>query len=170
MKTKPKHIVILTGAGSSAASGLATFCDKGGIWQKYDLTKVATPEAYAADPAFVQEFYDLRRREARKVQPNAAHVALARLEHELREARSSGAHTVELDLEPSQGACLFADAIHGPASMVVPAFVAKLSASRAIGRPGAINAREPARAPSPPMSATRPRYPPAPPAWQRFRS
>lgn len=234
---KPANIVILTGAGLSAESGLATFRDKGGIWQKYDLMKVATPEAYAADPSFVQEFYDLRRREAAKVQPNAAHVALARLErdymranpgasvltvtqnvdalheaagtkhlvhmhgelfkawctacdarHEwqsdipvdlechacgavgttrpdivwfgempyametimmalaicdlfvsigtsgnvypaagfVAEARSSGAHTVELNLEPSEGASLFHEVIHGPATQVVPSFVNRL--------------------------------------------
>jgi len=76
------RIVILTGAGLSAESGLETFRDKGGIWDKYDLTKVATPEAFASDPAFVLDFYNQRRRANEDVKPNAAHEALARLERE----------------------------------------------------------------------------------------
>jgi NAD-dependent deacetylase len=235
----PRNIIVLTGAGLSAESGLATFRDRGGIWQKYDLTTVATPEAFAADPAFVQEFYNLRRREGVTAQPNAAHQALARLEREhktahpsasvlivtqnvdglheaagtknlihmhgelakvwctacglrhtwlddvpvslechacgvvgatrpdivwfgempyhmerimtalitcdlfisigtsgnvypaagfVQEARRSGARTVELNLEPSEGASLFDEAIHGPATKIVPAFVDRLLA------------------------------------------
>jgi NAD-dependent deacetylase len=227
-----RRIVVLTGAGLSAESGLATFRDKGGIWQKYDLYKVATPEAFAENPAYVQEFYNLRRREAGKVAPNAAHKALARLEKEhagevltvtqnidaLHEAagtrsllhmhgeiasawctacnarspwhedigekdlcpacaiggqlrpdvvwfgempyhmdeitrallacdlfisigtsgnvypaagfvamaRAAKAHTVELNLEASEGVSQFAEAIHGPATQVVPAYVERL--------------------------------------------
>ncbi len=76
------HIVVLTGAGLSAESGVPTFRDKGGVWEKYDLYKVATPEAYAADPAFVLDFYNQRRRANVGLKPNAAHLALARLEAE----------------------------------------------------------------------------------------
>ncbi|MFP4539293.1 MAG: NAD-dependent deacylase [Dichotomicrobium sp.] len=78
------RIVVLTGAGLSAESGLETFRDKGGIWEKYDLTEVATPEAFARDPAFVLDFYNQRRRANEGVRPNAAHQALAKLEAEHR--------------------------------------------------------------------------------------
>ena len=224
-----ERIVILTGAGLSAESGLATFRDKDGIWSKYDLTEVATPEAFAANPQRVHEFYNMRRRGLRDAKPNAAHLALARLEREhpgevtiitqnidalheaagtrrlihmhgellkalctrcearhpwhddlsvdtpcpscskagglrpdvvwfgempyhmdeiydvlakadlfasigtsgtvypaagfVREARAAGAHTVELNLEPSLGVNLFAEAIHGPATRIVPEWV-----------------------------------------------
>lgn len=227
-----ERIVILTGAGLSAESGLATFRDKDGIWSKYDLTEVATPEAFAADPVRVHEFYNQRRRGLQGVVPNAAHLALARLEREhrgkvtvitqnidalheaagtqrlihmhgellkalcarcearhpwhddlsievacpacgkaggmrpdvvwfgempyhmdeiyglleeadlfasigtsgtvypaagfVREARAAGAHTVELNLEPSEGVSLFAEAIHGPATRVVPEWVERI--------------------------------------------
>jgi len=227
-----ERIVVLTGAGLSAESGLATFRDKDGIWSKYDITEVATPEAFAANPARVHEFYNLRRRGLRDAKPNAAHLALARLEREhrgevtiitqnidalheaagtrrlihmhgellkalcaqcearhpwhddlsveircpscgkagglrpdvvwfgempyhmdeiydvlakadlfasigtsgtvypaagfVREARAAGAHTVELNLEPSQGASLFAEAIHGPATRIVPEWVERI--------------------------------------------
>ena len=72
-------IVILTGAGISAESGLGTFRDKGGLWEEYDLEDVATPEGYARDPDLVLEFYNARRANCRGAEPNAAHVALARL-------------------------------------------------------------------------------------------
>jgi len=74
------RITILTGAGLSAESGLHTFRDRGGIWERYDLTEVATPEAFARNPAFVLDFYNQRRRANEDVKPNAAHEALARLE------------------------------------------------------------------------------------------
>ncbi len=225
-------ILILTGAGLSAESGLATFRDAGGIWAKYDYRDVATPQGFARNPDLVHEFYNMRRRDLHDVRPNAAHAALARLEHEyegdvtivtqnidnLHEAAGSqnlihmhgelfkslcahcnarrnwrddlstalacpdcgktgglrpdvvwfgempyhmeriyemladadlfisigtsgnvypaagfvagaseaGAHTVELNLEPSQGASLFSEVVHGPATAVVPAFVDKL--------------------------------------------
>jgi NAD-dependent deacetylase len=227
-----ERIVILTGAGLSAESGLATFRDKDGIWSKYDLTEVATPEAFAANPQRVHEFYNMRRRGLRDAKPNAAHLALARLEREhpgevtiitqnidalheaagtrrlihmhgellkalctrcearhpwhddlsvdtpcpscgkagglrpdvvwfgempyhmdeiydvlakadlfasigtsgtvypaagfVREARTAGAHTVELNLEPSLGVNLFAEAIHGPATRIVPEWVERV--------------------------------------------
>nr|WP_255599376.1 NAD-dependent deacylase [Hasllibacter sp. MH4015] len=69
----------MTGAGVSAESGLGTFRDKDGLWTKYDLAEVATPEGFAADPAKVHAFYNARRRNALEAAPNAAHVALARL-------------------------------------------------------------------------------------------
>jgi NAD-dependent deacetylase len=231
-----KRIVILTGAGLSAESGIATFRDRGGIWSTVRIEDVATPEAFARNPARVHEFYNTRRRAGIGVQPNTAHTALARLEqawgdgllivtqnidslHEaagsknllhmhgelgqafcwhcqtrapvsgdlsaadrcggcgktggmrpdivwfgempyhmerieaalaaadlfisigtsgnvypaagfVAGARRHGAYTVELNLEPSEGARLFHDAIHGPATQVVPAFVDRLLAGR----------------------------------------
>ena len=75
-------IFILTGAGLSAESGLGTFRDEGGLWTRYDLSEVATPEGYARDPVKVLEFYDARRANAAGAEPNAAHRALARLSQE----------------------------------------------------------------------------------------
>ena len=232
------NIVVLTGAGISAESGISTFRDAGGVWAKYDYREVATPEGFRRNPALVHEFYNLRRRDVQAVKPNVAHYALARLEAELpavagprsgftlvtqnvdplheqagskhlihmhgellrswctacddkryctsdltidsrcndcgaigsvrpdivwfgempyameaisdalatadlfisigtsgnvypaasfvAEARASGAHTVELNLEPSEGRSLFAEAHHGPATVVVPRFVDRL--------------------------------------------
>jgi NAD-dependent deacetylase len=74
-----QRIVILTGAGVSAESGLGTFRDKGGLWTRYDLSEVATPEGFARNPALVHDFYNARRANALEAAPNAAHVALARL-------------------------------------------------------------------------------------------
>jgi NAD-dependent deacetylase len=225
-------IVVLTGAGISAESGVDTFRDKNGIWSKVDYREVATPEGFARNPTKVHEFYNARRRGMRTVKPNAAHFALARLErdfpgkfllvtqniddlHEragsakllhvhgelgkalcarcgartawlddlstdgacpscnamggmrpdvvwfgefpyhmneidkalsacdlfisigtsgnvypaagfVEQARFAGARTVELNLEPSEGYDLFAEAIHGRATDVVPAFVERL--------------------------------------------
>ncbi len=76
------NIVVLTGAGLSAESGLSTFRDKDGIWAKYDYREVATPEGFRANPALVHDFYNQRRRAHADVMPNAAHFALARLERE----------------------------------------------------------------------------------------
>jgi len=224
-----ERIVILTGAGLSAESGLSTFRDKDGIWSRHRIEDVATPEAFARDPERVLEFYNTRRKGAAGVKPNTAHEALAKLEkkhpgevltvtqnidplHEMAgtsslihmhgeilkklcahcgakepwegdlstdlvcpvcersggmrpdvvwfgempyrmeeiaealgacdlfisigtsgtvypaagfvmEARNAGAHTVELNLEPSEGATLFAKAIHGKATQIVPVFV-----------------------------------------------
>lgn len=75
-----RKIVILTGAGISAESGLGTFRDAGGIWTKYPLEAVATPEGFARDPVLVHEFYNARRIQAAAARPNAAHRALARLQ------------------------------------------------------------------------------------------
>lgn len=77
------RIVVLTGAGISAESGLATFRDSGGLWEGHAVEDVATPEAFLRDPETVQRFYDARRRAAASSEPNAAHFALARLEAEL---------------------------------------------------------------------------------------
>lgn len=234
--TTYERIVILTGAGLSAESGLATFRDKDGVWAKYDYREVATPEGFGRNPALVHEFYNMRRRDLENVAPNAAHLALARLEREhaghvaivtqnvdnlheaagskslihmhgellkvfcthckagrtwsddlstdlacpscnkaggmrpdivwfgempylmdeiaellaradlfisigtsgnvypaagfVAEARANGAHTVELNLEPSEGASFFHEAIHGPATKIVPAYVGRLLGSK----------------------------------------
>jgi len=76
-------IFVLTGAGISAESGLGTFRDKNGMWTRYDLSEVATPEGFAKDPAKVRDFYNARRASLAGASPNAAHLALARLEGEL---------------------------------------------------------------------------------------
>ncbi len=78
-------VVVLTGAGISAESGLPTFRDSQGLWEGHDPMTVATPEAFAADPDLVQRFYDERRDRLALVEPNAAHVALAHLERQLGE-------------------------------------------------------------------------------------
>jgi NAD-dependent deacetylase len=237
-----QRIVILTGAGLSAESGIATFRDKGGIWSSVRIEDVATPEAFVRNPARVHEFYNTRRRAGAGLRPNAAHLALAKLEaawsrdgggdvlivtqnidnlHEVAgskrllhmhgelaqafcqscqtrtsaigdlstadrcghcgktgelrpdivwfgevpyhmeridtalaacdlfvsigtsgnvypaagfvaSARRHGAYTVELNLEPSEGADVFHEAIHGPATHLVPAFVERLLAG--VGR------------------------------------
>lgn len=232
-QTRFRSIVILTGAGISAESGLGTFRDKDGLWTKYDLQEVATPEGFARNPVLVHDFYNARRRNLIEALPNAAHAALAELERQFdgdillvtqnvddlheragsqrllhmhgellkirceacshvmpwREdldlsatcpacattgrlrphvvwfgemplhmddiyaaleacdlfisigtsgqvypaagfvagvRRGRRAHTVELNLDPSDGASLFAEKIFGPATEVVPAFVARL--------------------------------------------
>lgn len=73
-------IIVLTGAGISAESGLKTFRDSDGLWEGYDIAEVATPEAWARNPVLVQEFYNMRRKATLDAQPNAAHYALAKLE------------------------------------------------------------------------------------------
>ena len=225
-------IVVLTGAGLSAESGLSTFRDKDGVWAKYDYREVATPEGFRANPVLVHDFYNQRRRAHAGIAPNAAHFALAKLEREHRgtvtivtqnidalhetagsknlihmhgellkalcalcgerhawtddlglktscpacskkggmrpdvvwfgempyemdriyeclvgadlfisigtsgnvypaagfaaATREAGAHTVELNLEPSDGASLFQEAHYGPATQVVPMYVDRL--------------------------------------------
>ena len=74
------NLVILTGAGVSAESGLGTFRDAGGLWARFDWRKLATPEAFADDPDAVHAFYNARRRAMADAAPNAAHEALARAE------------------------------------------------------------------------------------------
>lgn len=77
---EPRNIVILTGAGISAESGIDTFRDAGGLWEQHRVEDVATPEAFARDPELVLRFYDMRRAAIQEKQPNAAHQALARLD------------------------------------------------------------------------------------------
>lgn len=76
------HIVILTGAGISAESGMGTFRGAGGLWEDRRVEEVATPEGFARDPAKVHGFYNARRVQAAEATPNAAHHALARLQRE----------------------------------------------------------------------------------------
>ncbi|SEL96044.1 NAD-dependent deacetylase [Roseovarius azorensis] len=75
-----RKIVILTGAGISAESGLGTFRDAGGLWARHRIEDVATPEGFARDPALVHRFYNARRAQAVEARPNPAHAALARLQ------------------------------------------------------------------------------------------
>ena len=82
---RSEKIVVLTGAGISAESGLGTFRDVGGLWSEYDLEDVATPGGYARDPALVHRFYNARRANCLEAEPNAAHRALAELEAALPE-------------------------------------------------------------------------------------
>ena len=225
-------IVVLTGAGLSAESGMGTFRGKGGLWDEYDIEEVATPEGFARNPTKVHDFYNMRRGWLADVRPNVAHFALAKLEqahkgdvltvtqnidplHEaagskslihmhgelaralcahcgssrawtgdlsiatdcpacgetgymrpdvvwfgempremeriyaalaacdlfvsvgtsgmvypaagfVAEAHRAGAHTVELNLDPSEGASLFAETHYGPATEIVPAYVNRL--------------------------------------------
>jgi NAD-dependent deacetylase len=79
-----RNIVILTGAGVSAESGIDTFRDGGGLWEQHRVEDVATPEAFARDPDLVLRFYDMRRDAIQTKNPNAAHHALARLDREWR--------------------------------------------------------------------------------------
>ena len=75
-----KKLVIFSGAGVSAESGLKTFRDAGGLWEEYRIEDVATPEAWAKNPALVTEFYNLRRKQVMEAQPNIAHQLIASLE------------------------------------------------------------------------------------------
>jgi NAD-dependent protein deacetylase/lipoamidase len=79
------RLFVLTGAGISAESGLATFRGSGGLWDGHRVEEVATPEAWRADPELVWRFYSMRRRDARAAQPNAGHRALAAIEERLGE-------------------------------------------------------------------------------------
>jgi NAD-dependent deacetylase len=78
--TKRKHIVVLTGAGISAESGLKTFRDGDGLWMGYNVEDVATPRAFLRNPQLVLDFYNMRRRDVAAAAPNAAHMGLAALE------------------------------------------------------------------------------------------
>jgi len=75
-----KKLVVLTGAGISAESGLATFRDSGGLWEGYKVEDVATPEAWKRNPALVLEFYNQRRKTALEAKPNVGHTIIAELE------------------------------------------------------------------------------------------
>lgn len=75
-----KHVVVLTGAGISAESGIKTFRDANGLWEGHDIMEVASPVGWEKDPANVLEFYNQRRRQLLEVDPNPAHLALVKLE------------------------------------------------------------------------------------------
>ena len=75
-----KHLVVLTGAGMSAESGIKTFRGADGLWEGHDVMTVASPEGFAANPELVLEFYNQRRQQLLKVKPNKAHLELANLE------------------------------------------------------------------------------------------
>ncbi|KAF8963435.1 DHS-like NAD/FAD-binding domain-containing protein [Flammula alnicola] len=76
---RAKHIIVIAGAGLSAASGIPTFRDGGGMWRSLDATSLATPEAFEENPSLVWQFYHYRRRKALEAQPNVAHKILAKL-------------------------------------------------------------------------------------------
>lgn len=75
-----KNLVVLTGAGISAESGISTFRDSGGLWEQYRIEDVATPEGWARDPKLVTDFYNQRRKQLLEVEPNYGHIALVELE------------------------------------------------------------------------------------------
>jgi NAD-dependent deacetylase len=75
-----KNVVVLSGAGISAESGIKTFRDSGGLWEGYEVTEVATPEGFQKNPVLVLEFYNMRRKQALEAKPNAGHLALVELE------------------------------------------------------------------------------------------
>lgn len=75
-----KKLIVLTGAGMSAESGIKTFRDQGGLWEEYDVMEVASIQAWYRNPELVQRFYNMRRKELLSAQPNAGHIGLADLE------------------------------------------------------------------------------------------
>ncbi len=75
-----KHIVVLSGAGMSAESGISTFRDSNGLWENHSIEEVATPEGFATNPELVLEFYNARRAQLWEVEPNEGHLAIAELE------------------------------------------------------------------------------------------
>lgn len=75
-----KKVIVFTGSGVSAESGIKTFRDSGGLWEEYNISDVATPEAWQRNPALVLDFYNKRRKQVMEAQPNAAHLALKKLE------------------------------------------------------------------------------------------
>lgn len=77
-----KHIVVLTGAGISAESGLKTFRDSDGLWNGYDVYEVASPDGWTKNPKLVLDFYNDRRKDVTAAKPNAAHIGLAQLEND----------------------------------------------------------------------------------------
>lgn len=80
-----RKVVVLTGAGMSAESGVATFRDAGGLWEGHDIMEVASPEGWNNNPELVLDFYNQRRRQMHSVNPNAGHLAIAALENEVAE-------------------------------------------------------------------------------------
>ncbi|MEM9991777.1 MAG: Sir2 family NAD-dependent protein deacetylase, partial [Bacteroidota bacterium] len=75
-----QKIVVLTGAGMSAESGIRTFRDADGLWEGHDVMEVASPQGFRKNPALVLDFYNQRRRQLKEVNPNSAHLALVELE------------------------------------------------------------------------------------------
>lgn len=130
-RTAPYHdrmaqtIFILTGAGISAESGVRTFRDNGGLWEDHRVEDVATPEAFARDPALVQRFYNARRAALKTVEPNPAHNALGQLDAHLQQSggqlhlvtqnvddlheRGGVNHTVHMHGELSRAFCTACD-------------------------------------------------------------
>ena len=107
-----KRIVILTGAGISAESGISTFRDKDGIWAKVDYRDVATPEGFARNPQRVLEFYNMRRKASGNIEPNAAHFALAKLEREHAERNGGQVLIVTQNIDPLHEAAGAKNLIH----------------------------------------------------------
>lgn len=101
-------ITILTGAGISAESGLETFRASDGTWARHDVNEVATPEGFGRNPALVHEFYNMRRRDAAAAQPNAAHLALARLQA----ARPGQVHVITQNVDDLHERAGSNDVIH----------------------------------------------------------
>ena len=121
-----RNIVVLTGAGISAESGVPTFRAADGLWEGHRVEDVATPQAYARDPALVQAFYDARRAHLARVEPNAAHRALARLDAEWRgdlllvtqnvddlHERGGARRLIHMHGELKRAWCLACDGRHG---------------------------------------------------------
>ena len=82
MMNNKKHIVVLSGAGISAESGLKTFRDSDGLWMGYDVYEVASPQGWTRNPKLVRDFYNARRKDVAAEAPNAAHTGLAELEND----------------------------------------------------------------------------------------
>lgn len=82
MHSTKKHIVVLSGAGISAESGIKTFRDADGLWMGYNIEDVATPRAFVKNPQLVLDFYNLRRKDVAAAQPNAAHLELVKMEQD----------------------------------------------------------------------------------------
>ena len=75
-----QKLVVFTGAGISAESGIKTFRDSGGLWEEFDINEVATPQAWVKNQSLVLDFYNRRRKQVLEAQPNKAHIALVELE------------------------------------------------------------------------------------------
>jgi len=131
-----RDIVILTGSGISAESGLSTFRDQGGLWERHRIEDVATPEAFERDPDLVQGFYNARRVQLSEAAPNAAHRALARLEREVCGAggrvtlitqnvddlheRAGSENVLHMHGELKKARCLVCHAVHSRDSDISP--------------------------------------------------
>ncbi len=140
--SRHRHLVILTGAGISAESGLHTFRAADGLWENHRVQDVATPEAFRRDPELVYRFYNERRRSLAAVQPNAAHLALARLERDWSgevllvtqnvddlHDRAGSRNLLHMHGELLKGRCLACDQVHAWSGDLDPA-----SACPACGR------------------------------------